>query len=218
MLRVIFYLLVLANAVAFAWWRWLAPSELLPVSALPNVPRIVLASEAPPAPASKQCLSVGPFTEADAAARATGVLAAGGYGPRQREVHGEAIGDYSVVVREVASAAAQEALVRRLQRRGYKEAGPAQVTPDMPHGVFVGAFTEMLRAERLAATAGRLLGIDAAIVERMTPTTSYWLDIDIKSSRDVLKAEDLQAALGGQLEVQPCGAGPAPPIAAAKTP
>lgn len=230
-MRLLFLSLLFANLALFAWTRWLAPDgAAAAASPALEVPRILLASEssatdpqgavaAPAAaadevgeadgagvdPDSTRCVSVGPMTDLDAAARVNGVLVELGYEPRQRPADGQVPDGWLVLVGDLADAGAQADVERRLKRGGLDDAARLPAT-DGALAVSAGLFSERRRAERRAEVV-RKIGLTPSIAPRLKPGTVYWIDIDLRNAAD---AESLQAMQLGDagLRIEPCAVEP----------
>ena len=232
-MRLLFLSLLFANLALFAWTRWLAPAgAAAAASPALEVPRILLASEssatdpqpgvAAPANAggevqgdaadgaaadtdSTRCVSVGPMTDLDAAARVNGVLVELGYEPRQRPADGQVPDGWLVLVGDLADAGAQADVERRLKRGGLDDAARLPAT-DGALAVSAGLFSERRRAERRAEVV-RKIGLTPSIAPRLKPGTVYWIDIDLRNAAD---AESLQAMQLGDagLRIEPCAVEP----------
>lgn len=230
-MRLLFLSLLLANLALFAWTRWLAPgAAATATSPALEVPRILLVGEsagaaglATQAPASiapglatdaavdpaagmepaasMRCVSVGPLTDLDAAARVNGVLVELGYQPRQRPADGQVPDGWLVLVTGLTDATEQANVERRLKRGGLDDA--ARLPP--AHGalsVSAGLFTELRRAERRAAVVRRI-GLAPSIEARLKAGTVYWIDIDLRNAADAGSLEAMQLGDAG-LRIEPC--------------
>ncbi|TLZ34770.1 MAG: hypothetical protein E6K24_13325 [Gammaproteobacteria bacterium] len=109
LVRNVFLTLLFVNLAYFAWSHWIDEPPPPPVNeSIARLPRLKLASEDPPPPPSGHaaetgltvspalsvspppgCLSVGPFGDVDAAARAAALLRGKGFDPRQRRQAGD---------------------------------------------------------------------------------------------------------------------------------
>src|SRR5438270_639161 len=109
LVRNVFLTLLFVNLAYFAWSHWIDEPPPPPVNeSIARLPRLKLASEDPPPPPSGHaaetgltvspalsaspppgCLSVGPFGDVDAAARAAALLRGKGFDPRQRRQAGQ---------------------------------------------------------------------------------------------------------------------------------
>jgi hypothetical protein len=174
----------------------------------------VAAAATAPGAAATRCISVGPLTDLEAAARVTRVLVELGYSPRQRPADGLVPDGYIVLVGGLAGPEDQSRVQRRLERGGLTDAAalPAPVeapqaanasaTVDGTYAVSAGLFSERRRAERRAEVV-RKIGLMPTIEERRRNGTVYWLDLDLRSPAE---PEALQATgLGdGALQILPC--------------
>jgi hypothetical protein len=175
-----------------------------------------VADEATPAQevAASRCVSVGPLTDLDSAARVTRVLLDLGYAPRQRPADGLVPAGFIVLVSGLAGPEEQAQVQRRLERGGLTDAAalpppvgapPAADASTAAGGAFAvsaGLFSERRRAERRADVVRRI-GLTPEIEERRRNGTVYWLDLDL---RNPAEPEALQAASLGDaaLQILPC--------------
>jgi hypothetical protein len=152
-----------------------------------------------------RCVSVGPVTDLEAAARVNGVLVELGYQPRQRPADGQVPDGWLVLVGGLADAAEQGNVERRLKRGGLTDAAslPAAAAP---FSVSAGLFSERRRAERRAEVVGKI-GLTPSIEPRLKAGTVYWIDIDLRNAADAGSLESMQLGDAG-LRIEAC---PAPP-------
>lgn len=152
-----------------------------------------------------RCVSVGPVTDLEAAARVNGVLVELGYQPRQRPADGQVPDGWLVLVSGLADAAEQANVERRLKRGGLTDAAilPAAAAP---FSVSAGLFSERRRAERRAEVVTRI-GLTPSIEPRLKAGTVYWIDIDLRTAADAGSLESMQLGDAG-LRIEAC---PAPP-------
>ncbi|MEZ5459543.1 MAG: hypothetical protein R3E65_09620 [Steroidobacteraceae bacterium] len=228
-MRLLFLSLLFANLALFAWTRWLAPgASAAAASPALEVPRILLAGESPAANAQDpvaaaagageaaeggdadaaatdadgmRCVSVGPMTDLDAAARVNGVLVELGYQPRQRPADGPVPDGWLVLVGDLADTGAQADVERRLKRGGLDDAVRLPAT-DGALAVSAGLFSERRRAERRAEVV-RKIGLTPSIAPRLKPGTVYWIDIDLRNAADAESLQAMQLGDGG-LRIEPC--------------
>jgi hypothetical protein len=241
-MRLLFLSLLFANLALFAWTRWLAPgSAATAASPALEVPRILLVGEssagdagavpaaAPPpvdastaadaaaAPAADamRCVSVGPLTDLDAAARVNGVLVELGYQPRQRPADGQVPDGWLVLVSGLADAAEQADVERRLRRGGLEDAARLPAPGGGGLAVSAGLFSELRRAERRAEVV-RKIGLAPSVEPRLKAGTVYWIDIDLRNAADAGSLEAMQLGDAG-LRIEPCAVA-TPPVDAAAAP
>ncbi len=191
-------------------------------SAEPSAPAGEVAAVAQSASdtAATRCVSVGPLTDLEAAARVTRVLVDLGYSPRQRPADGLVPDGYLVLVGGLAGPEEQRQVQRRLERGGLTDAAALPAPTATPgtagaasppaglYGVSAGLFSERQRAERRAEVVRRI-GLTPTIEERRRNGTVYWLDLDLRNPAEPEALQ--QAGLGeGSLQIVPCpGPGPA---------
>jgi hypothetical protein len=186
----------------------LSPDAAIPAGAAASV-----ADTAPDTTATR-CVSVGPLTDLEAAARVTVLLAELGYSPRQRPADGLVPDGYLVLVSGLVGPEDQVRVQRRLERGGLTDAAALPAAPETsaaadgasaPGGLYAvsaGLFSERRRAERRAEEVRRI-GLTPTIEERRRKGTVYWLDLDLRNPAEPEALQ--QAGLGdGQLQIVPC--------------
>src|SRR5581483_5241189 len=216
----LFLALLAANLLFMAWARWVdTPPEPTRQDAVARLPRLMLVTEAPPAPkptsASAQkmtfrepagtCTSIGPFDDIASAARTAATLAERGFTPRQRAEDGETVEGYWVYVGGMASDQDVADVVQRLEKSGFTD---AHVMKESAEGrrVSVGLFSKRERAER-RALAVKHMGLDPQVAERRFPGTVYWIDVTLQPPR-TLPTQLLQGgATAVKVTAQDCPAG-----------
>lgn len=153
-----------------------------------------------------RCVSVGPVTDLEAAARVNGVLVELGYQPRQRPADGQVPDGWLVLVGGLTDATEQANVERRLKRGGLTDAAslPAEAAP---FSVSAGLFSERRRAERRAEVVSKI-GLTPSIEPRLKAGTVYWIDIDLRNAADAGSLEAMQLGDAG-LRIEPCAAPPA---------
>jgi len=152
-----------------------------------------------------RCVSIGPVTDLEAAARVNGVLVELGYQPRQRPADGQVPDGWLVLVGGLADAAEQANVERRLKRGGLTDAASLPAA-SAPFTVSAGLFSERRRAERRAEVVGKI-GLTPSIEPRLKAGTVYWIDIDLRNAADAGSLDAMQLGDAG-LRIEPC---PAPP-------
>jgi hypothetical protein len=236
--RVAFFVLLFANLVFMAWAGWVdAPGQTKPPDTHGRLPQLKLVSELSPAqqggqsgggtvkkmavtssgesptlpPVAARCVSVGPFSDIEVAAKAAGALQARGFTPQQRAAEGESWDGFWVYIGGVGDPAAADKIFKSLDRSGIKD---ARLMPESSDGrrISVGLFSERDRAERRAKAIQRL-GFKAAVEEHTQPGTVYWVDLALKPSDGSVPVQDLLSANSGnsRLSVQSCPPHPADP-------
>jgi hypothetical protein len=153
-----------------------------------------------------RCVSVGPVTDLEAAARVNAVLVELGYQPRQRPAEGRVPDGWVVLVGGLADAAEQASVERRLKRGGLTDAAslPAAAAP---FSVSAGLFSERRRAERRAEAVDKI-GLTPSIEPRLKAGTVYFIDIELRNAADVGSLQSMQLGDAG-LRIEPCPALPA---------
>jgi hypothetical protein len=224
--RTAVFVLVFVNLVFMAWAHWIDVPVEPPINQVDTrLPRLVLASEAPPraataiktaAPqaaaqasdtstaaatqATRRCVSVGPFNDLAQVTQAGSLLQQRGFTPQQRTEDGDVRDGYWVYVAGIKSAADETRVLRTLQDAGISD---ARAVPSADDGrrVSVGLFTERPRAER-RARAVEHLGFSPDIVDRRRPGTVYWVDLDLGTSDAAVPTDGLVPADQGASRIQ----------------
>jgi hypothetical protein len=199
--RVAFFVLLLVNLAFFAWAQWLAPKEAqLPVSPRVEAPPLQLAREASPLGAGGSCVTVGPFTTADDAARARQTLTDSGYPSTPREETVSATDGFWVYLEAPSTEAAERRLLERLRRGGIDD---AQAVGDAgTRRISLGIFSDEGRAAAQSERVAKL-GLLPQIVGREKSDTHIWLDLALKSGAPPLEGQKFQAG-EAELEFRPC--------------
>jgi SPOR domain len=226
--RAVFLTLLSANLLFLAWARWIdSPRESARQDAMARLPRLELATEAPPGPKPtsanptpptaekvvlrgsgdpKSCTSVGPFNDIASAARAAGLLTQRGFHLHQRAEEGETIEGYWVFVGGMQSDDEVSKVVERLDKSGFHDAHIMR-NYSTNRRVSVGMFSTRDRAEKRAA-AVKSMGLEPEVGERKFPGTIYWVDVLSSPPTQKLPPEYSFADIGhAKVEMQPCPAG-----------
>jgi cell division septation protein DedD len=223
--RTTVFVLVFVNLVFMAWAHWIdVPVEPAINQVDTRLPRLILASEAPPhatavkatappaafqptdttnaaaTPATRRCVSVGPFNDLAQVTQAGSLLQQRGFTPQQRTEDGDVRDGYWVYVAGIKSAADETRVLRTLQDAGISDAH-AVPSADDGRRVSVGLFTERPRAE-WRARAVEHLGFSPDIVERLRPGTVYWVDLDLGTSEAAVSTDGLVPADQGASRIQ----------------
>jgi hypothetical protein len=216
--RITLFLLVFANAAWFAWARWIDIPPTMRVGAVQELPALRLASEVgidknaassnallpaieePPA----RCVSVGPFDDLGAAARAAATLQERGLSPRQRAEQGAGWTGFWVYVDGFTSAQDRSRALRRLERGGIADAHAMPESSDSRR-ISLGVFSERARADRRARAVARL-GMQPEIAERTQTGAAYWIDFDLTTRDSAIAAEGLLSTnpSGARIEIRAC--------------
>jgi len=220
--RNVFFALLAANLVYFAWAHWVdAPKPVAVNEALARLPRLKLLSELPPEqrPATHTrtvfnetavCLSVGPFADITNCAKAAGLLTARGFTPRQRAEQAGMAQGFWVFVGGIKDDVEADKVRVGLERGGIKDALVMPAGAEAGRRVSLGLFGDRAHAEQRAATV-RKMGLRAEVAEHKLPQTVYWLDLTPRPGMTTVPIQDLFAeGVGSRIAVQPCPA-PAPP-------
>lgn len=233
-MRVAFFVLLFLNLVFMAWAGWVdTPRQARTTDANARLPKLKLVSEMPAAsrqgnqadgavrkmamttvgspppvaPAvATRCVSVGPFSDIAAAARAAGSLQARGFMSQQRAAAGAIWDGYWVSIGGVADAGAADKIFKALDRSGIKDAHLMPGVGDA-HQISVGLFSDRDRAER-RAKAIQKLGFKAEVEDHRQPGTVYWVDLALKPSDQAVPVGDLLATDSGNshLSIEACPA------------
>ncbi len=177
-MRVVIYLLLLANLVVFLWhYRSLEPLAPAAEREPDGVPRLVLAREraaAPVAPDTHRCLSLGPFTTVAGAEAARKSLERLGIAARRRAERDTSRRGFWVYIPPASDRKAARRTLARLKAAGVKDhllvaAGPHR------NAISLGVFSRPELARRRLA-AMREKGFPARIEPVPLPRRVYWLD------------------------------------------
>jgi hypothetical protein len=177
--RNIFFALLAANILFFAWALLVDRSRDSVVAAtLPAVPTLELAS-LPPAPAAPgpalHCRSLGPFVDAAAAGGNADVLRTHGLQSRLRTSQSSVPDGYLVYVENIKDAAARRRVIAALNTAGLHD---AEVAPEEADRVSVGLFSDQRRAVHRAEQVQEL-GFKPAMTAHQRSIVTTWLDIDL---------------------------------------
>lgn len=216
-MRNVFFALLLANFVYFAWAHWIdAPKPAPANAALAKLPTLKLVDEVPPAQRpqpstskvtstpSAACLSVGPFPDVGNSAHAAALLKAKGFDPKQRAEQAQSSDGYWVFVGGFKTEADADHALETLEHTGINDAMVMPETPDAGRRVSLGVYSERARAER-RAEAVHSAGLDAQVVDRKVPNAIYWIDLVPIPGTNTVPLQDLFAeGASSRIAVQPC--------------
>jgi len=238
--------LTLANVGYFLWLHGIAASHAVPASQPPTA-TLELATEVPPVlnptPAdagtpvagadaaaanaaattvpvagAERCVSVGPFKDVSAAARAASTLKVGGHDPRQRVVDGEVWAGLWVYLPMPATRAASDQMLTKLKAAGIDDSlempGPADGSV-----LSLGLFSDDKRAQARVAQL-QALGLNPGVADRKRTGTLYWIDLNLKPTDVPLNLAELQgdASHINRLEIKECPTPTSTPVAASPAP
>lgn len=220
-MRNLFLALLSANLLFLAWARWVdTPPEPTRQDAVARLPRLLLVTEAPPAPKptsdsaqkmvfretepSSTCTSIGPFNDMASAARTAAMLTDRGLAPRQRAEEGETVEGYWVYVGGMQSDDDVTRVVQQLDKSGFTDAHVMKESGD-GRRVSVGLFSKRERADR-RALAVRHMGLNPEIAERRFPGTVYWVDVTLPTPASLPKDALAQDSATGRVGTQDCPA------------
>ena len=152
----------------------------------------------------KRCISVGPFRDVSEAARAATTLRGGGYDPRQRVADGDIWAGVWVYLPLPASRATGDQILAKLKAGGIDDA-LEMPGPNEGSVISLGLYSESKRAQARVAQV-QALGFNPGIADRKRTGNVYWIDIDLKSTDNLLNPADLQGEAGRivRLEVKGC--------------
>ena len=219
-MRFVFFALLFANLVYFAWAHWVDTPRPPPVNeAITRLPQLKLAEEVPPSQRPKRatadkmslnqtpaCLSVGPFGDLANSAQAAALLRAKGFEPKQRAEQGQTSDSYWVYVGGLKTQAEADKALATLEHDGIKDARVMPETPDAGRRLSLGVYSDRARADR-RAQAVRQAGLTAEVAERKLPTAIYWVDLSPPPGTNSVPLEDLFAeGVNSRIAVQPCPA------------
>lgn len=207
-MRAVFFLLLFANLAYLAWAEWIdVPQPPAANAVIAKLPRLKLVGEnssdnpkqpssgrarktalqQPPRPTA-QCLSVGPFYDEPAAARAASLLRDKGLAPRQRSEQGEIPKGYWVYIGGLKTDRDVSQVLRVLEQSHVEDARPMPDTGD-DHRVSVGLFTDRDRADRRAQSLQKL-GLQPEVAERKVPGQVFWMDVALPPGTSAPTAPD----------------------------
>jgi hypothetical protein len=206
--RAALLLLLLVNLAFFAWSQWLAPEQArLPVSPKVEAPRLQLARETRPVAAGNgSCVTVGPFSSNELAARARQTLSDSGYPSLPREVATRELEGYWVYLESPPTESGERRLLDRLRKGGITDA-TAVGDPGSARRISLGIFSDETRAATQSERVARL-GLLPQIEAREKPGTAIWLDLTLKSDSPPLEGQKFPAG-DTELEFRSCEAAPA---------
>jgi hypothetical protein len=192
----------LVNLAFFAWAQWLAPKEAaLPASPKVQAPALQLAAEASAVTATgDRCVTVGPFSTNELAARARSTLTDSGYASLPREEHSPTVNGYWVFLEAPSTEAAEKRLFERLRRGGITDA--QAMGEGGNRRISLGVFSEEARAYAQSERVARLQLLPQ-IEAREGSGTAIWLDLQLKSDAPPLEGEKFRAG-DAELEFRPC--------------
>jgi hypothetical protein len=225
--RYVFFALLVANLVYFAWVDWIDEPRTLPIAAAAKLPTIKMAGEVTPAGAAvalpaaphkmamneaaetAHCVSIGPFADIESSARAAAVLKEKGFDPAQRAVAGETSQGFWVYVGGLKSDSEVANVVRDLVYHGIADAHAMADSGSPDRRVSVGLFSERDRADK-RAKAVQKLGINAEVAEHKLAASVYWIDVTPQPGMGSVPMDDLLAeSTGAKVGIQACP----PPLA-----
>jgi hypothetical protein len=230
--RYVFFALLFANLVYFAWAHWIdIPRPAALNEATARLPQLKLAEELPPAQRPKArtapektaltevpaCFSIGPFGDLTNSGQAAALLRAKGFDPRQRAEASQTTGGYWVFVGGIKSQADADKALVTLEHAGISDALVMPETSDAGRRLSLGLYSERARAER-RAHAVQLAGLQAEVAERKIPGTLYWVDLAPLPGTNTIPLQDLFAeGVRSRIAVQPCPAAAAKPVTGTAT-
>jgi uncharacterized membrane protein len=231
-MRALALLLIIAN-LGYLGWALLIDAPVEPPrmsTSLDSAPRLVLASERvtipepvakkpatrvaarpaaaaeekPQDPNEQKCVSVGPFQDLPTVVQASAVLKGAGFDSRQRLEQGELWVGHWVSIAGFATHEQAQNAIDRLKDKGVAD---AYILPgsDPPNVVSLGVFKEHDRAQRRMNEA-KALGFDPVIADRTRAGSVYWVDVDLKDSKQAVDTSILATQPGKiiRLELRSC--------------
>jgi len=193
--------------------RWLAPGEAqLPISPKVNAPPLELVNETRPSTAGNgngSCVTVGPFTSTELAARARRTLGDSGYPSTPREVATREFDGYWVYLESPPTESGERRLLDRLKKGGIAD---AQAMGELgSRRISLGVFSDETRAAAQSERVARLQLLPQ-IEAREKDGTAIWLDLTLKSDSPPLEGQKFPAG-DTELEFRACEAPVAAPTA-----
>jgi hypothetical protein len=229
--RVVFFLLLIANLAFFGWAELVdAPQPAPTNAAYAKLPRLKLVNEVPAdvarpssgnarktaleiTPETPRCFSIGPFDDQDSAMRSASKLREKGLTPRQRVEKGEISKGFWVYIGGLKTDDDVAKVLRTLEQSHVDDAHLMPDSSGDAHQVSVGLFSERDRADRRAESVQKL-GLQPEVAERKLPGTLFWMDVDLAAGTAAPTPQDVAAGADtSHIEVTPCVA-PTTPDAA----
>lgn len=231
-MRVLFFILLLANLLFLAWANWIdvplrRSDTLAGVTRLQlvNATRPARVAAARPAPtgalgaalvaqtgasgsspeATARCVSLGPFDRRSAAAKVAAELRGEQLEPKERTAPVRPSIWYWVYLPGLGSAARIQGALARLERAGIYGAEPMTTTGGAA-GISLGMFQARVLARRQLARA-RAKGFAVRLAERLVAQPQYWLDLWIPDGTAASAISALTAKAGGTFAARTCPAG-----------
>jgi hypothetical protein len=214
-MRTFALLLILINVCFLFWSQYIdvQPAATVTTNAeSTRAPRLLLATERDASAQAKSkaiaaelsCISIGPFTDHNAAAQAQQRLQNASYGVAPRTEQAEVFAGYWVSLPSFAKRADADQTLQRLRAAGVTD---AYLLPDEtpPNVISLGLFTEQSHAERRRDEVTKL-GLQPQVQTRTHPGELYWLDVSLKEPGQLIDPALLQPENGGivRLETKPC--------------
>ncbi len=231
-MRVLFFILVLANLLFLGWANWIDVPLTRP-DTLAGMTRLQLVNASPPAQASAatpapvgalgdalaaqtgtsggsqaalpRCVSLGPFARHAAAARMAAALRSERLEPKERTAPVRPATWYWVYLPGLGSPARIQGALIRLKQAGIYGAEP-MTTAGGTAGVSLGMFPARTFARREMARA-RAKGFPVRLAERLVAQPQYWLDLWIPGGTAAPAIKALSARTGGTFAARTCPAG-----------
>jgi len=229
-MRVLAFLLILANVCFWFWAHYVDVPESRPVPAAlspaKQPPRLVLATEqsnGSQAAVTNQlsCVSVGPFTDDSQLQTVTKRLEKAGFNLTPRTTEGDVFAGYWVSLQGFATRADAELALARLHAAGISDAY-VMTEDSAPNTLSLGLYSDQSHAQQRRDDIAKL-GFAPQLQNRMRHGEVHWLDVALQEPGQLIEPGLLQSEAGGitRLETQACplenGAEPdAPQVAADK--
>ena len=230
-MRNLVLLLILANALYWAWEHWLKPDDVSPEGAVASEQGLTLVSEvesseteamsdaatanessevvvaaaAPTVdvPVAPRCVSLGPFRDLPEAAKVGASLKEAGFSPRQRVGEGDIWIGYWVHIDNLDSRAEAQAVLAKLREGGVSDS--YIVSDEGKQGISLGVFSEIKRAGTRRQQVQKL-GFAPVVTDRSRRGTVYWVDVDLEAEEE-LDLASLQQGRIVRLDEQGCEPG-----------
>jgi hypothetical protein len=234
--RNVFLALLMVNVAYFGWAHWIDAPLTAPASPASKLPSIRMANDSTPAAAAVEtpaaphklalneatetarCVSIGPFADMEASARAAAILKQKGFDPAQRAAAGETSEGFWVYVGGLKSDAEVTTVIRDLIFHGINDAHAMADEGTAERRVSVGLFSERDRADKRAKQVEKL-GLKPEVAEHKLPVSLYWIDVAPQPGMGSVPIDDLLSeGAGPRVEVQACpapGLQPASPLPSA---
>jgi hypothetical protein len=174
-MRVLIYVLLLANLLFFGWARWV--DSPVPRRGDAAATAALQAGAAQPR-APTRCLSLGPFTDSNQVFTTSAALTARALSAQVRQLEHKTTSGWWVYVGGLGSAAVRQGARNRLTKAGIRDVGSVagEVAGDR---ISVGIFSEHEGALKRAAEV-EAANVTPTIEERQRSVAEHWLNVQFQ--------------------------------------